>query len=59
MATSGLDISPADLQDSIRLRALAIALNLKPDLLQLKLQEAELRVTLAGVESRIKAQSTY
>lgn len=54
MIRAGLDLTPADLQDEPRLRGLAVALGLDPDLLVMKARESELRASLMALESAIR-----
>jgi hypothetical protein len=57
MLVAGLALTPADLQDETRLRALAIALGLDPHILDMKVKESELRASLTTLESAIRAQA--
>lgn len=56
MFAAGLTLEPPDLQDAARLRALAVALGLDPELLVMKARESELRASLIALESAIRTQ---
>lgn len=58
MGLVDLCLTPDDLKDDAQVRALAAILDFNPDLLVLKVEEAQLRARLAAVESRIKTTST-
>lgn len=53
MLNAGLALSAEDFEDEARLRDLARVLDLDPDLLVLKTQEASLRESLAAIESQL------